>query len=117
MVTTVAVVAKGDPVVRVYRYRAGEEKLGLCVELEVGKKGEGQVKEGDDVSDFPCEVKLSKYGLVAAVALYNGNVLVYGIPEVKSVGGKEIDSKQKVGSGNILPSNKTIVFDEQVTRI
>jgi hypothetical protein len=92
-VTTVSVIAKGDPCVYILRYKSNEQKLYSSYQIAVSAV---EPKEGNDISDYPYEVKLSKYGLLAAIAQYNGSLSIYSIPELKHT--EEVESTKKVGS-------------------
>lgn len=85
----------------------------MAFQLEVSKKALNSVKEGDDISDFPCEVKLSKYALLAAVSLYNGNVVLYSIPELRIV----TEPKQKVASNTGITPHPNINLDEPLVKL
>lgn len=79
-ITSIAVVLRGHPTVYVLRYRSGEVKLFISVQINVSK-----VKAADattDVTSYPFECKFSKFGLHLAVSLYDGSMLLYELPEV-----------------------------------
>ena len=112
-ITTVAVVARGDPIVYVYRYRSNDGKLHLSHVIQVSNV---EPQEGKSVGDFPLEVKLSKYGLILAVILHNGSIHLYMIPEVKTVVNlpSEVD---KLGRSAPTVVAVSVVLDEPPLKI
>ena len=106
-------VARGDPRVFVFRFKSNEQKLYLNYQVQVSQTEE---KEGNNISDYPYEVKLSKYGLVLAVALYNGSVALYSIPEIKRIESPPDSNKRVLPSGGMHPP-QLINLDEPCVKI
>lgn len=90
-ITSIAVIVRGHPSIYIFRYRTGELKLFQNFEINISKaKADSPTA---DVSSYPYESKFSKYGLHLAVALYDGSIQIYEIPEVTIVRPKQEDQK------------------------
>jgi hypothetical protein len=76
-VTTIAVAARGEPCVLLYRIKKGENRFYHLGSIPLADK------PGPDsaTDNFPCTCEFSLQGEFLAVTCYSGRVLIYKVPD------------------------------------
>lgn len=71
---SIAVIANADPNVYLFRYRLGENKLFQHHKFVVSKT--------TTLAELPIDIQLSAYSQYLLVKQFNGNVLVFAVPDI-----------------------------------
>jgi hypothetical protein len=81
LLTTCAIIARGDPTVTILRFRSIENKLFTSFTIRTSQLKPTEINDKTELNDFPYSCTLSNEGRFISINTYCGDVLVYAIPE------------------------------------
>ncbi|CAD8149226.1 unnamed protein product [Paramecium pentaurelia] len=92
----IGVISHLDPVVQIYKYKPGENKINQIHFIQV-------TKNSTVIGELPMDIEISKYSQYILITQYNGNVLIYKIPELKVDQQQTIQATQLQNQNTLLP--------------
>ncbi|CAD8066634.1 unnamed protein product [Paramecium sonneborni] len=75
-VCIIGVISHLDPVVQIFKYKPGENKISQIHFIQI-------TKNTTQIGELPMDIEISKYSQYILITQYNGCLLIYKIPEIK----------------------------------
>lgn len=110
-ITTLCVICRGDPMLHVYRYKAGESKLFKNFTICLLKKNE-ILDKNTPLSLFPYACKISSESKFVILVLYNGNIEIFLLPEPQQALQSNSQSQSDFKLGPKQPSKPVDIINK-----
>ncbi|CAK75724.1 unnamed protein product (macronuclear) [Paramecium tetraurelia] len=92
----IGVISHLDPVVQIFKYKPGENKISQIHFIQVTKNATG-------IGELPMDIEISKYSQYILITQYNGNVVIYKIPELKVESQQPTQATSQQNQNTLLP--------------
>ena len=81
-ITTICVICRGEPIIHIFRYKSGENKVYKSFTINLLKKNE-LIDKNTQINQFPYACKISIESKFVAAAVYSGNIEIFILKEAQ----------------------------------